>query len=241
VQAVAGLAVMGIAGFAWLALAAWLPSGAERFYLLVPPTFLGLVLTWPLFSWKRVAGAGRTLALSLGVTFLLAYSLAAYASGTIILRPELWHELLCGLYFLLALGIVLVSIRWVVRGACKRLAAKTGNRWHGLLTEVLPLVVLTALYAPYLLGVAYVHRFKVAPQSNPLAIFQRSYEDVEFRTEDDLTLRGLVFSAVAGGKNHGEQSEAGQASERGCARRSKVTALGVFPAGSSGNAKMGRS
>jgi len=195
VQFVAGIAVMGIAGFAWLALSAWLPSGAERCYLLVPPTFLGLVLTWPPFSWRRVTRAGRTLALSVGVTFLLAYALAACASGTVMLGADPWGELLCGSYFLLALGIVLVSIRWVVRGACNRLAAKTGNRWHGLLTEVLPLVVLTALYAPYLLGVAYVHRFKIVPQSSPLAILQRWYEDVEFRTQDDLTLRGWFVPA----------------------------------------------
>lgn len=193
------VSIAALALMFWLGMEPWLPGQAERFYVLVPPTFLGLVLVKSPASWTRKVRRGRVLGWRLGFVLLVACGVLAglYQLGWV---PSAQHwELLFFVYFLTGVGIVVLSLRHGVRSLCARLAVRVtpGSRRHGILTEGLPLAILVALVAPYLMGVSYVHRVKIIPQSNPLAIFQRPYDDVEFRTTDNLTLRGWFVPATA--------------------------------------------
>ena len=189
--------VLASAALTWLGLADWLPSGAERFYLLLPPTALGLILLWSPCSRKSIARHARTAALILATAFLVSYAVACILVGTLALPAMLLAEILWAGYFLVSIGIVWAGIRWGVHAAFARLAARIPRgRLHSLFTDAAPVLVTVALITPYLMGVGFVHRFKVPLHSNPLHACQRSYQDVEFQTCDQLTIRGWFVPAT---------------------------------------------
>jgi uncharacterized protein len=189
--------VLATGGLAWLALADRLPSGPERFYLLLPPTCLGLFLSWSAPSRQLLRKQARVVALGVGIAFLFCYAVACFAAQSLTLGPSSFPEILWAAYFLVSVGLVWAAVRWGVWSCLGRLAARIApqGRAHALLTGPVAVAVHVAVITPYLVGVAYVHRLKLPPQSNPRELCQRPYEDVAFRTRDGLTIRGWFLPA----------------------------------------------
>ncbi len=192
---------------AWWLLRPWVPGDAERFYLLVPPVGFGVFLLCSPNGVQRCKAGWRPFAMDIAYLFfcglvfslLLTWPLLSAATGRTFGHWGL--ELLIGVYFLLALRLLLGAF---TRGL-RRLAAWLDARWYGAtqdqrpwgrrLLGFLPVVVLVLLVPPYFLGTMYVHRFRI-PNVDPLpSLPGRTVEDVEFGTVDGLTLRGWFIPA----------------------------------------------
>lgn len=190
--------VLAAAGAAWAALGESLPSGSERFYLIVPPTFLGLFAV--LASGRRATLLKRLPAALLVVAYLgvFVWAVVSFLRGD--WRPG-WRtagEIATAVYFLLSVGLLVGTVRWGLRGLCDRLshALPVGSRRRGLVREGLPAVLLALAAAPYLIAAGYVHRVKLPAQHDPRQLLHRPFDDVTFQSEDGLTIRGWFLPAA---------------------------------------------
>jgi uncharacterized protein len=198
-------AVLSVALGAWLVLGAWIPSGSERFYCLLPPVAF-LLLAVSIKEPRRWFRAKTQQA----VIFLLCLALVAtayawfWATAVGVPVIGLLPEIVLAVYFLAGVVLLCDGARHVLRGAGRWI----GNRSFGpapsghlrrlgraLIADALPALLLGVLVLAYLLAVMNVHRFKIPNAATPQSALGRQYEDVAFTTVDGLTLRGWFIPA----------------------------------------------
>lgn len=200
------LAVFALAGLAWWLLGFSIVSPAERFYLLVPPVFLLAFLLWLPEPGRRLREQVRpALFYLVGLTIacVLLYvakvrSVLHDDSVSAYLQPRFILPLLGVIYFLLALSVLILlparGMHWLCQRVGRRLSRRAANESPGRLASafysLMPIVIILPLLLPYLLGVTFVHRFKVPNPQTPLELARRSYDDVAFETSDGYTIRG---------------------------------------------------
>jgi pimeloyl-ACP methyl ester carboxylesterase len=189
------LAVLLLAGVAlWILLSSWVVSGSERFYLLIPPLVL---CARPGRAQRRhVPG----LLFVAGLAVLGTIFVAVFAGTHALYVAETWCEVATSIYFLLAVTLLVIGARHGLRLAASGLSQRlwsANSRALGrtLLVDVIPAGLLLVFVLPYLMGLFYVHRFKVTNVHTPLEAYGRAYEDVDFRTSDGLTIRGWFIPA----------------------------------------------
>lgn len=200
---------------AWWLLSRWVPGESERFYLLVPPVFLVL------FRLRSASGwAGLKPHLSLAIRYLAILFLCVLLYSGFMLVPlhdcsitspdvyGKWAVEVCvGVYFLLAVSLVLAAVLFLLRqltfGLDRLLwgpLPAEERKWpprRALLLDLVPLVLLVPFALPYLIATMYIHRIKL-PNFDPERLLnERPYENVAFRTSDGLTLRGWFIPACA--------------------------------------------
>ncbi len=202
--------ILPVSGLLWWLLGFWVPGGAERFYLLLPPVFLAYFLTSSPGAWrelKQLVLPLGTLLVVLGVLCTLyGRGMASWAGGTSreLFPSGIRFEVLIAVYF--ATAVILLIL--VSRDALRKLVRAMENRFAGAhaadsalhsrhlwLGEALVVVVLIGFGIPYLLSILYVHRFKVPNARTPAEFAGRAFEDVAFPTDDSLTIRGWFIPA----------------------------------------------
>lgn len=204
-----GAGVILAGGSAWWLLGFWVPAGSERLYLVVPPVGLALVVL-------LAAEPGRELRTRLRaalpfVGFLLLFAAAYNLLLTIPALPGPWlqglrpGEVLLTAYFLIALRVLAAVPLGLARPPLGRLLdrllplkGEPGGKRSFLRKHAVELL-LAPLLLPLVLGVIYVHRFKVPNLPATSEHFpSRPHEDVWFVAEDGRTIRGWFFPAKAG-------------------------------------------
>lgn len=173
-------------------------SAAEGFYALLPLGALAIYLNgvdnWTL-AWKTRIRPGVTIIgglfeLSLGLAFL-------FLDRSVVLSWRFWLEIATCLYFLAGPVIVL----WLVRRSLLAFAKSLQERRQFspgvriLLCEALPLAIFVMVALPYAIAFANVHRFKMPILANPQRVWQREFEEIEFRSADGTSLRGWWIPA----------------------------------------------
>lgn len=218
------LMTLTLAGLAWRVLGAWIVSGSERFYLLLPPTALGLYLTFSSAGWRGLQAHSRSATRYLicltvfgTVCYLFLTAMLVPDSLTVFVRSFSSGELFVAVYFLVALSLIIVAPLALLKVICRRTADRLlgphvaanqtengiGNDLDVLnavaqrfLREALPAILLVPILLPYLLGAMYVHRLKIPNPFTPQELIGRDYEDVAFTTADGLTIRGWFMPAA---------------------------------------------
>jgi fermentation-respiration switch protein FrsA (DUF1100 family) len=200
--------IIAAAALGWILLKPWVHGASERFYLLLPPVALALLLT------SRQPRKGRIIA----HTALAAACLIAV--GAYVTRP-LWRfskfsptaadSLLpqAGIvaYFLLGVAIVL-TVAWVLsqrlgRAVSKRLVrsdapSRLASCSRAALGAAISLPLFIAFATPYVIAATYIHRFKIPNGTTPQRALKRPFEDVAFTTADGYRLRGWFMPAPKG-------------------------------------------
>lgn len=213
------LLVLALAGFSWRLLGLCIVSGSERFYLLLPPTFLGLYIVFSPKGWRGLKAHSRSATrylVCLTLFGLLCYLFLTASLVPISLRSFRSGELLVAVYFLVALSLLVATPLAVLKAVCRRSADRLlGPQAHAsqadngigndldvlnsvaqrFLREALPAILLVPILLPYLLGAMYVHRLKIPNPYTPRELLGRDYEDVAFTTADGLTIRGWFLPA----------------------------------------------
>jgi pimeloyl-ACP methyl ester carboxylesterase len=203
-------------GMAWIGLRSWPLASSEAFYVLLPPLYLALYLEFAPSGW---IGLKAQLPLALGYVaclaiFFLAYSyfmartiLPANPGAAFSLKWFNFWEVAVGTYFLVAISLIMLTalafLRWLVRKVDLWLflddpskSSKVSVR--NFLLAVLPSLLLLLLVLPYVQAALFIYRFKVPNPYSPQELIQRESEDVAFRTEDGLTIRGWFLPAKSG-------------------------------------------
>lgn len=186
----------------WWLLENWVAGPAERAYLLLPLTALGLFVAVHPKSWKPLRAQARPAVVFLLGLLAFAALLGLSLTGNGFALPLL-SEILITTYFLVGVTIVVLATQRLFHVVFTRLA----NRLWGpspkalsakvvrlLVSDALPLALVFLACLPYLMALAYIHRFKVPNTSTPRDI-GRAYEDVEFVSADGLRLRGWFVPA----------------------------------------------
>jgi len=187
-------------GLAWFLLGFWIAGASERFYLLVPPVGLAILVrprgvAWPRLK-ARIVSAGVGAA---GLTFLsVAYGASLTWDNLLGFgrepRAGALLEILTAGYFVLSVSILVAGGYWLSRCLFTKLNCLWGGRrrWLG---EGLRVLLTVFVCVPYLIGAFYIHRFKIPNASTPLESVGRPFEAVQFVTGDDLTIRGWFIPA----------------------------------------------
>ena len=185
---------------AWSLLGFCVHGASERFYLLLPPVLLALLLVRAPGGWARLRPHVRPL-----LTYVAGLLALCTAFGLIVVagfRPAVsattfWNvvvELSIAVYFLMAVMLLLGA---ALAGVNRLVQAPAANG-RKVLWRLLPLALLVPLVFPYLIATLYVHRFKV-PNADPSVVLAgRAFEDVRFTAADGLSLRGWFLPAVHG-------------------------------------------
>lgn len=203
-----GLWIVFAATIAWYLLRPSVHGASERFYLLLPPVALALLLT------SRQPGKGRIVAhTALAAVCLIAIGAYLYApfrrfgnfspTATDSLLPEAG----IAAYFLLGVAIVLITA-WafsqrlgravssrVVRGDATGRLACCGR---SALRSVIALPLFIGFAVPYVIAATYIHRVKLPNRTTPRKALKRPFEDVTFTTADGYRLRGWFMPALNG-------------------------------------------
>lgn len=220
------LLVLASAVLVWRLLGLHVVGGSERFYLILPPTFLALYVTLSPEGWRGLrAHAGSAcrylLALTLFGTlyYMLLTASIAPVNWAIFLRSFNVAELLVTIYFLVAISLLVAVPLVILKSLCRRGADRlipvrepdvkapddplASNDLdilrtiaHRFVRDVMPGLLLLPILLPYLLGAIYVHRLKVANSLSPRELIGREYEDVAFTTADGLIIRGWFIPAL---------------------------------------------
>jgi fermentation-respiration switch protein FrsA (DUF1100 family) len=189
-----------LASLAWWFLTPYLSSGSERFYLLLPPTVGVLAITDCLHR-RQTGRQTRFKRHAMGLAFFLLLAVCAacllgFRLETVLRFPT---ETLLAAYFAIGLGIVIVTVwflvRWLVRATGKALAGSSALSQHGWVFETATAVIVAPLLIGYLIGALYVHRFKAPNWATPMIAAKRQFENVSFCTRDSLTLRAWFIPA----------------------------------------------
>jgi fermentation-respiration switch protein FrsA (DUF1100 family) len=189
---------------AWWLLGLVVPAGGERFYLLVPPVALALIGAWSPEPWRSMASRLRHWLVPLGLAFLggTAYNLLMaaplYAQDNL-LRGLRLSEILAAAYFIFAINVLVLVLLAGLRPVLARLfkPSATPSRWGNLLRYHGGALLLAPLLVPFLIGAVYIHRFKV-PNFPTKRVVGREMDDVQFTTDDGLTIRGWFIPAKDG-------------------------------------------
>ena len=205
-----------VIGIAWVWLRSWPLANSEAFYVLLPPLYLVLYVEFAPAGWK---GLIAQLPLALGymaslVLFFLGYSyfmartiLPANPGAAFSLRWFNFWEVTVGAYFLLAISLIMLSalafLRWLLRRLDLWLFPDEPSKGSKVslrkfLLAVLPPLLLLILVLPYVQAALFIYRFKVPNPYSPKELIQRDSEDVEFKTEDGLTIRGWFLPTKSG-------------------------------------------
>jgi fermentation-respiration switch protein FrsA (DUF1100 family) len=207
------LALLPVTGIAWRLLRAWHLTDSETFYVLLPPFYLILYLTYSPTGWAGLRSQLRpafcyTLALAIGFTvysYIMANTILPAKSG--VAWSFKWFspwEVAVGVYFLIAVSLILLTalavIRWLVRKVDLWLFPDdSGTRAPGGLRRfflaALPPILLIPLVLPYVQAALFVYRFKVSNPYSTHELIGRESEDVVFTTEDGLSIRGWFLPA----------------------------------------------
>jgi len=206
------LPVLALAVAAWWLLGFWLPGGSERFYLLVPPVGLALMLAFAAEPWRELKRRLRATAPLFGlvilfcVAFNLVVTIPSLPLG--VLGGLRMSEVLVAAYFILALRMLALAPLKFLRGPFLRLhdrlfgmdpeAVGKLPQWRADLRRLGLELLLAPLLVPLLLGTLYVHRFKVPNLSDQQQIAGWPRENVAFNTDDGLTMRGWFFPSPKG-------------------------------------------
>jgi pimeloyl-ACP methyl ester carboxylesterase len=194
------LALIALGLVAWWGLGFFVSGSAERCYLLVPPASVILAMLWQ--GWASLKGALRRLALrwftATVVTGLFGILLTQMAGLPV---SRIWPEVCFFSCLVTAVFLVLLGLQVLLqRLAFKILAAGSHNapgkplcRWRNITARILALAFLAGVTVPYLMALMYVFRFKIPNVPDPQLVTGRPYDDVAFKTEDGLTLRGWFF------------------------------------------------
>jgi pimeloyl-ACP methyl ester carboxylesterase len=201
--AIAGVMVVGVSS--WLLLGLWIAGGSERFYLLLPPLVVLMVLATAAEPRQWLRGQ-----VGLAFFFVACLALLGTAYGwfwtqtTPVRLVRLVPEILLATYFLVGTVLVTAGTRGFLRRGghwlgkhCFGLdpAGRRGRVGRLVVAEALPLFLLVTLILAYLLGALYVHRFKIPNALTPYTAQGREFDDVEFVTADGLTIRGWFIPA----------------------------------------------
>ncbi len=209
--------VLGVSGLAVVSLTAWhllaleFPSGAERFYLLLPPVVAAAFLVFAPNGWHDLRPQLRRMAVYAGCVAFLAL-LAQVAVSLGLRRPgasPLWllrvGETLFCVYFLVSVSLVVFLMLGLLRllsgwleTRCLGPSPEPPPRLRLFLRRELPLLIVLVLSLPYLMSVLYVHRFKAPISATPRSLLNLPSEDVTFTTEDGVTLHGWFIPARNG-------------------------------------------
>jgi fermentation-respiration switch protein FrsA (DUF1100 family) len=199
-----------------MGLRSWPLASSEAFYVLLPPLYVVLYLVFAPGGWsglKAQLGPALLYVVCLGIFFLgYGYFMArtllpANPGSTFSFRWFNFWEVAVGVYFLVAISLVmltaLASLRWLVRKADRwlfqnELSKESKVSLRKFLLAVLPPLLLLILVLPYVEAALFIYRFKVPNPYSPQELVQRESEDVQFRTEDGLTIRGWFLPAKSG-------------------------------------------
>jgi uncharacterized protein len=205
-----------VGGVAWGALRSWPLTSSECFYVLLPPTYLILYLEFSRSGWqglKSQLGPALLYVAALafffiGYSYFMARTILPAASGVAWgLRWFSPWEVAVGVYFLVALSLIMLSaldlLRWLVRRADQWFfrndpVKKANGRLRKFLLAALPPILLVPFVIPYVHAALFVFRFKVPNPYSTQKLIQRDSEDVEFTTEDGLPIRGWFLAARSG-------------------------------------------
>jgi len=204
-----------VSGIAWVWLRSWPLASSESFYVLLPPLYLILYLEFSSSGWyalktQLLPASCYVAAL---VIFFVGYSY--FMAGTILpassgvawsLRWFSFWEVAVGVYFLVAVSLILLTAL-----ALLRLAVRKADFWffkhdlnndsrylRRLLLAALPPILLVPLVLPYVQAALFIYRFKVPNPYSTQELLERDSEEVEFGTEDGLTIRGWFLPAKSG-------------------------------------------
>jgi dienelactone hydrolase len=202
-------------GIAWGTLRTWPLASSECFYVLLPPLYLILYLEFSPSGWHGLRTQLRPsffyiaglAVFFIGYSYFMAGTILPATSG--VLRSLRWFspwEVAVGVYFLVAMSLILVSalalLRWLVRRAdlwfFQNDPIKESNGLRKFLLAALPPILLVPFVLPYVQAVLFVYRFKVPNPYSTQELIQRDSEDVEFTTEDGLPIRGWFLPAKSG-------------------------------------------
>lgn len=183
-------ALIVTAGFSFI-----LSSGAEAFFMSVPIwTVLGAVIFKDKLTnvpKKNIIGVGVALIVLFGVTVGMFYHFAKLMAGQVI-----WTEIFLAWYFLLAMGIVIISGKAVVLFGVGLGTRQIKNVY--LRTCVRGMVLgcfWVFIVFPFTLETVALHRLKIGDQLNPRSTLMLRYENVYFRTKDNILLHGWFVPA----------------------------------------------
>lgn len=197
----------------WWGLGVLIPSGTERFYLMVPPVAAALAILASKNPREWLATQGRLLAGYFAFVFVLSLA-GAYLYYGRYPGGSSWNsaasyarETFLAGYCLLAIVSLLLPIFGLLQWGVGRL----DEWWRGSSPDKLPpsadrlrvrryvcILLLAPVVLPYLLGVSFIHRMKT-PNADPvLAMGGRAYEEVTLRTSDGYRLRGWFLPAEQG-------------------------------------------
>jgi pimeloyl-ACP methyl ester carboxylesterase len=199
--------VIAPAYLAWLLLGLWIPGESERFYLLVPPVALGLFLASGHRPWQQLREQWlRAVVLVLCLGLVCAAYAWSWSLAVSVPLLTMVPEIVLGTYFLVGVLILTGAVRVLFRRSGRWL----GNRCFGpcptgrlsflgraLIADALPTLLLGIVVLGYLLAVMNVHRYRIPNVATPQSALGRLYEDVEFVTDDGLTIRGWFIPAKA--------------------------------------------
>jgi pimeloyl-ACP methyl ester carboxylesterase len=203
-------------GIAWGILRARSLASSECFYVLLPPLYLILYLEFSPSGWHGLKIQLRPALFYVAglAVFFIGYSY--FMTGTILPATSgvLWSlrwfspwEVAVGVYFLVAMSLILVSalalLRWLVGRAdlwfFQNDPIKESNgRLRKFLLAALPPILLVPFVLPYVHAALFVYRFKVPNPYSTQELIQCDSEDVEFTTEDGLPIRGWFLAARSG-------------------------------------------
>jgi fermentation-respiration switch protein FrsA (DUF1100 family) len=143
-----------------------------------------------------------------GYSYFMAGTILPATSGVVwsLRWFSLW-EVAVGVYFLVAMSLIILSalalLRWLMRRADlwffqnDPIKESNGGLRKFMLTA-LPPILLVPLVLPYVQAVLFVYRFKVPNPYSTQELIQRNSEDVEFTTEDGMPIRGWFLPAKSG-------------------------------------------
>lgn len=193
------LVILILTGLTWYALRPLVLRGSERFFLLFPLCYAALFVTW---NPHRLRERLQPTALYLGG--LLVFSSLYGTVMTVLLqwspnrgwtRIFPWREALIAAWFLLGIKLLCAFPWTLVRAGVARVFPAGEDGKPSIATQILPLVLMVPLLLPWLIGLLYVHRFKIENHQTPESVLKRSYEEVEFQTTDGQTIRAWWIPA----------------------------------------------
>jgi fermentation-respiration switch protein FrsA (DUF1100 family) len=191
----------------WWLLGRWVAGTSERFYLLAPLWGVALCcrgrrrrvsLSRLRSGLWAVAGLG---VLCAAYNLWLTATLDGGHSPAWGLRPA---EILLAVYFVLAIGLLLLGVRAWLRPLLVYLVDLAGRAVLGhrrvastsRYSRWLPDALLMLPVAPLLVGPFHIHRFKVPNPQWPAELAGRPFEDIRFQTSDGLSLCGWFIPGL---------------------------------------------
>jgi alpha-beta hydrolase superfamily lysophospholipase len=185
-------------GTGWRLLGTCLPSGSERFYLLIAPFAAGCIFIFAERPWSLLGSESRRWLVLAGGLFALTLAIGMFVWGPrYVASPRFLSELGVALYFFAGVGILLSFLRWLLRISFCRIAAlfPEGGGIRSAVAEWMPTLLMAALAFPYFMALSYVHRFKFPNEGTPRTKLSREYEEVLLTTEDGLRLQAWFIPA----------------------------------------------